>query len=67
VYPVTFKSYFAAELERLRVLERDGLLNIGEEWIGVTARGRLLIRNICMVFDRYLQLRPEPQRYSKTV
>ena len=67
VYPITFKTYFAVELERLRALELDGLLTIGDEWIGVTAKGRLLIRNICMVFDRYLQLRPEPQRYSKTV
>jgi oxygen-independent coproporphyrinogen-3 oxidase len=67
VYPITFKTYFAAELEQLKVLEQDGLLTMVDEWIGVSPRGRLLIRNICMVFDRYLQHRPEPQRYSKTV
>jgi oxygen-independent coproporphyrinogen-3 oxidase len=32
----------------------------------VTPKGRLLIRNICMVFDRYLGT-PQPLRYSKTI
>jgi oxygen-independent coproporphyrinogen-3 oxidase len=66
-WPITFKDYFAAELVQLQTLAQDGLLTIDAEWIGVTPKGRLLIRNICMVFDRYLQDRAEPQRYSKTV
>jgi oxygen-independent coproporphyrinogen-3 oxidase len=50
------------------VLEQDGLLTMGPEWISVTPRGRLLIRNICMVFDRYLQdKRAEGPRYSRTI
>jgi oxygen-independent coproporphyrinogen-3 oxidase len=48
-----------------------GLLTIDSEWIEVTLKGRLLIRNICMVFDRHLQqarsLYSEPLRYSRTV
>jgi oxygen-independent coproporphyrinogen-3 oxidase len=48
-----------------------GLLTTNDEWISVTLRGRLLIRNICMVFDRHLQharqLQSEPIRYSRTV
>jgi len=51
------------------------LLVIEEDWLTVTPKGRLLIRNICMVFDRYLtQARAnatpdavQPLRYSKTV
>ena len=70
-YPITFASYFATELEKLRALEADGLLNIDPEWITVTPKGRLLIRNICMVFDRYLNTRQEVKlerlRYSKTI
>ena len=75
-YPITFKSHFAAELEKLREMERDGLLAIDDEWISVTLKGRLLIRNICMVFDRYLGTAPQkpptdgkeqPLRFSRTI
>ena len=70
-YPITFANYFATELEKLRVLEADGLLSIDSEWITVTPKGRLLIRNICMVFDRYLgmprEVKLERVHYSKTI
>ena len=70
-YPITFSNYFATELEKLRALEADGLLSIDSEWITVTPKGRLLIRNICMVFDRYLgmprEVKLERVHYSKTI
>jgi oxygen-independent coproporphyrinogen-3 oxidase len=66
-FPIVFRDYFAPELARLRAMEDDGLLTIGEEWLTVTMKGRLLIRNICMVFDRYLAVRPEGPRHSQTV
>ena len=70
-YPISFATYFAPELEKLRALEADGLLSIDSEWITVTPKGRLLIRNICMVFDRYLNTKQEVKlerlRYSKTI
>ncbi|MDB5774632.1 MAG: coproporphyrinogen oxidase [Herbaspirillum sp.] len=66
-YPITFVSYFATELERLHELEQDGLLTIDGDWLCVTVKGRLLIRNICMVFDRHLSARPDRARYSRTI
>jgi oxygen-independent coproporphyrinogen-3 oxidase len=67
-YPITFAAYFESELAQLRKLEEEGLLSIDSEWISVSPRGRLLIRNICMVFDRYLQSRQaETPRYSRTI
>ena len=65
-YPVSFRDYFAAEWPRLEGLARDGLLVIGDEWLTVTPQGRLLIRNVCMVFDRYLNPAAAP-RHSKTI
>lgn len=65
-YPITFTNYFSKELEKLKALQQDGLLTIDSEWLSVTAKGRLLIRNICMVFDRYLGA-PQELRYSKTI
>jgi len=70
-YPITFANYFAPEIEKLREFEADGLLSIDAEWLTVTPKGRLLIRNICMVFDRYLsmkrQAKVERLHYSKTI
>jgi len=70
-YPIKFDTYFELELEQLGELQQMGLLAIDSEWIEVTLKGRLLIRTICMVFDRHLQqarsLYSEPLRYSRTV
>jgi oxygen-independent coproporphyrinogen-3 oxidase len=68
----SFADYFEPELARLRELEGDGLLVIGADGLQVTPKGRLLIRNVCMVFDRYLALpRPDadarPLRFSRTI
>jgi oxygen-independent coproporphyrinogen-3 oxidase len=64
---VAARDYFAADLARLRPLEDDGLLCMGSRGVRVKMRGRLLIRNICMAFDRYLQQGPQPPRYSRTI
>ena len=53
-FPIVFADYFATELAALGALEADGLVTVTPRWLTVTPRGRLLIRNICMVFDRYL-------------
>jgi oxygen-independent coproporphyrinogen-3 oxidase len=66
-YPIVFADYFAAELARLDLLAADGLLTRDAEWISVAPKGRLLIRNICMVFDRYLGKGVPLVRYSQTV
>jgi len=65
-FPIAFRTYFAAELAQLAGLERDGLVDVGDDWITVTPKGRLLIRNVCMVFDRYLAARGSAT-HSKTV
>ena len=65
-FPITFADYFAPELERLRKLQGDGLVEVGPDWISVTSKGRLLIRNVCMVFDRYLHEGASP-RHSRTI
>jgi oxygen-independent coproporphyrinogen-3 oxidase len=65
-FPIVFNKYFEREMAELAQLERDGLVTAGPDWISVTMKGRLLIRNVCMVFDRYLA-RGEQPRHSRTV
>jgi oxygen-independent coproporphyrinogen III oxidase len=64
---IDFKSYFAAELEDLRELERSGLVHIDDKWISVLPAGRMLVRAISMVFDKYLRADRQRTRYSKVI
>jgi oxygen-independent coproporphyrinogen III oxidase len=66
-YGIDFASYFADALERLRPLEADGLVSVYPDRIDVTARGRMLLRNIAMCFDRYLQQPVDTPRFSKAI
>ena len=66
-YLIDFDRYFTTELGELKEYEREGLLKLTPEWISVTPKGRMLIRNICMVFDKYLRTRQEHARYSKVI
>jgi oxygen-independent coproporphyrinogen-3 oxidase len=66
-YLIDFDSYFEAEMKELRDYEREGLLEMSEDGMRVTPKGRMLIRNICMVFDKYLRTRTEHARYSKVI
>jgi len=65
-YNIRFDEYFAAELTDLAGMEKDGLLTLSAERIQVADAGKLLIRNICMVFDRYLREK-QNQRFSKVI
>jgi oxygen-independent coproporphyrinogen-3 oxidase len=64
---VDFHSYFAAELQELKALERDGLVELLPGEILVTPKGRLLVRAVCMVFDRYLRERRQAASYSRVI
>jgi oxygen-independent coproporphyrinogen III oxidase len=65
-FGIRFRDYFAVELAELADLQTDGLLALSETGIRVLPPGRLLIRNICMVFDRYLREQTR-QRFSKVI
>ena len=64
---IEFNKYFAEELRDLKALERDGLVELQPGWIVVTPKGRLLVRAICMLFDRYLRARQQAASYSKVI
>lgn len=64
---IRFDEYFAQELADLREMEAAGLVEIGDRWITVRPAGRLLVRVIAMVFDRYLRADRERARYSRVI
>ena len=66
-YLLDFATYFARELRDLRRLEAEGLLELQRDWIVVSPKGRLLVRVVCAVFDRYLREREARAEYSKVI
>jgi len=64
-YTIKFSDYFADELNALTPMQADGLVTISADGIQVLPVGRLLIRNICMVFDRYLA--QKQQQFSRVI
>lgn len=64
-YGIDAAVYFAKEWAQLEPLAADGLLQLQGNRMQVQAPGRLLIRNIAMVFDAYLQA--EKHRFSQVI
>ena len=66
-YHIDFKQHFAEDLALLAPLAADGLLEIGDEQMVVSAKGRLLIRNICLCFDTYSRAQAKQQQFSRII
>lgn len=66
-YNINFTEYFQEDLNYLVPFVADGLVEIQQVGISITAKGRLLIRNICMCFDRYLRHSVRMRRFSRVI
>ena len=64
---IDFDGYFADEIARLGPLCADGLIELTPESIRVTLLGRIFIRNIGMVFDKYLYKPKDRPVFSRTL
>jgi len=64
---IDFRRYFATELQELKEYGALGLVDVDDEGITVTPRGRLIVRAICMLFDQYLRNAEQRARYSKVI
>ncbi|MEZ9437649.1 oxygen-independent coproporphyrinogen III oxidase [Vibrio atlanticus] len=66
-FSVNFNRYFKEDLELLQTFINDELVEVDDKEIRVTLRGRLLIRNICMCFDKYLRAKARQQQFSRVI
>ncbi len=64
---IDFRRYFTAELEMLAGLQAQGLVEISEESVRVTAMGWYFVRAVAMTFDRYLQADRNRARFSRII
>ncbi|GGJ78673.1 oxygen-independent coproporphyrinogen III oxidase [Pseudomonas matsuisoli] len=53
-FGINTRTYFADAWPGLQQMARDGLLTLNDDGIDILPSGRLLVRSICMLFDRYL-------------
>jgi len=60
-------TYFAAELEALRPLERDGLVSVDGARLALSDVGRRFARNVATIFDVYLRRSGASHTFSRTV
>jgi oxygen-independent coproporphyrinogen-3 oxidase len=66
-FSLEFEDHFAPELEALKHQADDGLLELTEQGFTVTPTGKLLMRNIAMVFDEYLGEQVQGKRFSRVI
>ena len=66
-FNIKFEDYFANGLNSLKEMVDDGLIEIAGRKILVTEMGRLLIRNVAMAFDGYIERKEDTGKYSRTV
>jgi oxygen-independent coproporphyrinogen-3 oxidase len=64
---IDFRSYFAEELSQLAPLVSDDLIEVDDDSISIQPKGRLLLRNIAMKFDRYLKDSQHDNRFSRAI
>ena len=67
-FGITFDDYFSNALRKLEAFVPDGLVTLTKGTIVVNGLGRLIIRNIAMCFDAYLEkMMKERPIFSRTV
>lgn len=66
-FGIVFKEYFQSSLSAMKEFAEDDLVKIYDTKLEVTQMGRLLIRNIAMNFDHYIEQKQDNARYSRTV
>jgi oxygen-independent coproporphyrinogen-3 oxidase len=66
-FNIVFDDYFAEDLQLLQTFINDELVEVTATHISVSLRGRLLIRNICMCFDKYFRAKARQQQFSRVI
>ncbi|MBZ0182552.1 MAG: oxygen-independent coproporphyrinogen III oxidase [Melioribacteraceae bacterium] len=66
-YKIDFEKYFAYALSNFGEMIDDGLVTIEKRKLTISEMGRLMIRNVAMNFDGYIERKQDTARYSRTV
>ena len=64
---IVFNDYFYNEIQTLKAMQEDNLLTINPDSIKISPEGRLLVRNICCNFDKYMRQSQNEQVFSRVI
>lgn len=67
LFDINFNEHFADALHDMKAMQVDGLLEVDANSMRVLTPGRLLIRNISMLFDEYLRKKSLDMKFSKVI
>lgn len=65
-FGLSVREHFKDELAQLQGFVDDGILRLDDQALEISEQGRLVVRNVAMVFDQYLS-EQNRQRYSRTI
>ena len=66
-FNIHFKQHFSDSLADLEDMQHDGLLTLSDTALSVLPAGRLMIRNVAMVFDEHLRQKTNQKQFSKVL
>jgi oxygen-independent coproporphyrinogen-3 oxidase len=67
-YKINFQEYFKESLAQLKEFEEAEIVTVSKEEIKASPTGEMLIRNISMVFDAYMNKHADNKKtFSKTI
>jgi len=66
-FGIDFHQHFEDSLADLQEMQDDGLLTLTDSKLTVLPAGRLMIRNVAMVFDEHLRNKTQQTSFSKTL
>jgi oxygen-independent coproporphyrinogen-3 oxidase len=66
-FGIDFEKYFAWGLKNMQELIDDGFVKIENRKLSVNEMGRLLIRNVAINFDGFIERKEDTAKYSRTV
>jgi oxygen-independent coproporphyrinogen-3 oxidase len=66
-FNIKFKDYFRWGLNNLKEMVSDGIIELYEYKLNITEMGRLLVRNVAMNFDGFIERKVDDGKYSRTV
>ncbi len=66
-FGIEFNKHFSDSLADLKEMQDDGLLTLSDTGLTVLPAGRLMIRNVAMVFDEHLRNKEQASGFSKTL
>ena len=67
LFNIDFNEHFADAIADLKPMQDDGLVALQNNRLDVLPAGRMLIRNIAMLFDEHLRKKQDEVRYSKVI